>query len=1043
MEVERGRMSTFYKIEGKLWQHLEKLVWEDADLNVRENYIPAIRGVCAFAAERAGTIRDTFPLYTLHNDTHINNVLRITADLLGEERLKTLPRDMTAMLILAAFCHDIGMSYSEGERADLLDDVDEVETFLDAHPEHYRNAYKNGEYVGLPEAAQREFFRSLHHERAGELLCAYNEGNWPDILIDNVPRQELIDICKRHNNDPKTLHELSSSNPYLDLPLCGVLLRLADIMDFDDSRAPQPLYDYAKFDGKKPADMYSEGEWKKHIASRGFHFKQVKDRTVPYELPFSATSKTPDVEAGIRNYLDWVEKELFACERVLKREKNNLVLPYRVDATFRNRPYESAEYHLTMDHGKVLGLLSGEDLYSDPMVFVRELIQNAIDAVRTREKLDRHLPRKWEPKIKIHTWMDAEGYSWFRIEDNGIGMTEKHIRDHLLKVGCSYYTSVEFERDKLLAEAEEDYTPISRFGIGILSCFMGDNRDNELQISTKHYAGNSPAMLLKMQGMDGYYYLTKKGEGAHTPQEMKGIDSNTKNLYRSEPGTTIALRTNLLRLRGDDNYKKIVDRYVVCPPVPIEYEDDENSFAYPTEKQFMDAVHAIAPCADPMKAGEVQLDITSLLRGEVKKRGYDWTISESTKLIIKVVAFDRYTKTPYFTGAMLAVKIEGRIEEKNGSEVHLTLVFDSTKNTIYLTNERCLPNNVVLSYAQKFNVQLFDLSTWELYSNYFGFVGGTYWGEKPWQPRNRKIVVHNGVYCGAWNVLGDLFSGTSQVLLLKDKYRPALGMARDKIRKLPLEMLCEMATVWNTLNVQNFVREVSDLIELDEPADLTQEGLRKALESRTDLEDHFFVRTDQGIFAVRNLLEKVRIYGELRIFDIEAFDFEDKGDAVNLREMNSFLLRYYIQEKFLVKAKKSSCDYEIWVAEHHSVPDKNEGAVFPPCFFLEPYYTGQEPAGRLLYEIDCNNKLKTYAINKNHRLAKFLLQNGAEIKQHAPSIFTRLLNRLLFRWSTGNRYCSAINTQLKNLKSLKINGKKNYFDIKDDLLLTEEDMQFF
>ena len=411
-------------------------------------------------------------------------------------------------------------------------------------------------------------------------------------------------VCISHNLDAESLIDLSSTGGKIDLPLCGVLLRLADILDLDDTRAPKTLYNYTKFDKSWPDDVYSEGEWKKHLVSRGFHFDKVKDRSVPYELPFSASSPSINVEMSIRDYLSWVNEEFRCCDQVLKKLKIPFVLPYRVDPIFRDSPYEASNYCLSLDHKKVLELLSGEDLYSDPAVFVRELIQNAIDAVRTREKLDKNLPRDWKPKIIIHTWIDDEGHNWFRIEDNGIGMTEEHIKNNLLKVGCSYYTSDAFERDKIQAGIDDDYSPISRFGIGILSCFMGENQNNLLEISTKHYSPKSPALRLRMQGMEGYYYLANKSKSLHRPGEMPGTSQEEKKPYRNDVGTVVALRTNLFQMGGYLSFKEIVDRYVIYPPIPIEYRDEEYSCTYTTEQEFMCAVHTIVPHSDPLKAGE-------------------------------------------------------------------------------------------------------------------------------------------------------------------------------------------------------------------------------------------------------------------------------------------------------------------------------------------------------------------------------------------------------------------------------------------------------
>ena len=52
------------------------------------------------------------------------------------------------------------------------------------------------------------------------------------------------------------------------------------------------------------------------------------------------------------------------------------------------------------------------------------------------------------------------------VEDNGTGMTQQIIENHLLKVGASRYQDPQFQKEY------PDFSPISRFGIGVLSCFM-------------------------------------------------------------------------------------------------------------------------------------------------------------------------------------------------------------------------------------------------------------------------------------------------------------------------------------------------------------------------------------------------------------------------------------------------------------------------------------------------------------------------------------------------------------------------------------------
>ncbi len=44
---------------------------------IKNNFLTAIEEICNFGIERAKAIRDTFPLYTAHDEQHICNVMRL------------------------------------------------------------------------------------------------------------------------------------------------------------------------------------------------------------------------------------------------------------------------------------------------------------------------------------------------------------------------------------------------------------------------------------------------------------------------------------------------------------------------------------------------------------------------------------------------------------------------------------------------------------------------------------------------------------------------------------------------------------------------------------------------------------------------------------------------------------------------------------------------------------------------------------------------------------------------------------------------------
>jgi molecular chaperone HtpG len=103
----------------------------------------------------------------------------------------------------------------------------------------------------------------------------------------------------------------------------------------------------------------------------------------------------------------------------------------------------------------MIALLS-EHIYSNPSTFVRELLQNGIDAITAFRSIDESL------EGKIHVYLHGDGSMIF--EDNGIGLKEEEIHQVLTVIGESS------KRDEL---DSKDF--IGRFGIGLLSCFVVSN----------------------------------------------------------------------------------------------------------------------------------------------------------------------------------------------------------------------------------------------------------------------------------------------------------------------------------------------------------------------------------------------------------------------------------------------------------------------------------------------------------------------------------------------------------------------------------------
>ena len=117
---------------------------------------------------------------------------------------------------------------------------------------------------------------------------------------------------------------------------------------------------------------------------------------------------------------------------------------------------ETTPHTFQVDLRGLVDLLS-HHLYSSPKVYLRELLQNAVDAITAR--------RAEEPGAPARVRLFAEG-GRLRVEDSGIGLTESDVHSLLATIGRS---SKRAGADGI-ASARADF--LGQFGIGLLACFV-------------------------------------------------------------------------------------------------------------------------------------------------------------------------------------------------------------------------------------------------------------------------------------------------------------------------------------------------------------------------------------------------------------------------------------------------------------------------------------------------------------------------------------------------------------------------------------------
>lgn len=113
---------------------------------------------------------------------------------------------------------------------------------------------------------------------------------------------------------------------------------------------------------------------------------------------------------------------------------------------------DETAYQFQVDLKGMIALLS-EHIYSSPTVFIRELLQNGMDAVTVRKGLDSEFTGRLD--------LFFEGNNRLIFQDNGVGLTEQDVHQFLSVIGQSS------KRGSLV-----DKDLIGKFGIGLLSCLV-------------------------------------------------------------------------------------------------------------------------------------------------------------------------------------------------------------------------------------------------------------------------------------------------------------------------------------------------------------------------------------------------------------------------------------------------------------------------------------------------------------------------------------------------------------------------------------------
>ncbi len=139
-------------------------------------------------------------------------------------------------------------------------------------------------------------------------------------------------------------------------------------------------------------------------------------------------------------------------------------------------------------------------LYTNPEVFLRELVSNASDALNKVRFLQVTGEKVQSPKLPLHIKIEVdEKEQTFSIEDTGIGMTFDDLTGRLGTVASS--GTMEFLQQLKDGKNRLDGNMIGQFGVGFYSAFMVAD---QITVETRHANADETAWIWVSDGKGTY-----------------------------------------------------------------------------------------------------------------------------------------------------------------------------------------------------------------------------------------------------------------------------------------------------------------------------------------------------------------------------------------------------------------------------------------------------------------------------------------------------------------------------------------------------------
>ncbi len=459
-----------------------------------------------------------FPDYTDHSIRHNEEVLTSIEQIVSEDTLNELSPADVGVLVTAVALHDIGMHTNHEMFKNMIDGkYDNIpgnwfkekswkELWHDYLKEsHYWDATKREnitgdvDYIIDEESLSNkinnklkldgrdirfigEFIRKHHPRLAYEIalkgyICnttyGFKDEDLPEYFMQlsglvarshGINVRDAIEILKQNLSDDEWKTPSDIKVVYL-----MTLIRIADYLQIHPSRSNKVEMSLRTIDSPNSKLEHEMHEAIKHIHLGNDDPERIIVQAKPENAPIYVKIKDTVQDIQKEFDLSWaILGEVYGSKYKLRfRRIVTTITDKKKIKTFKFVPKQFG-----FKFNNSLPKLLITPLYgNNPSYGVRELVQNAVDACRTRMALDKDYSNKTD--FTHVTVTINPSTALFSIKDTGIGMNIEEIEKYFLTIGSSYNSSTNWKKTQDISGKDiNNIYRTGRFGIGILAAFL-------------------------------------------------------------------------------------------------------------------------------------------------------------------------------------------------------------------------------------------------------------------------------------------------------------------------------------------------------------------------------------------------------------------------------------------------------------------------------------------------------------------------------------------------------------------------------------------